>query len=96
MQNRKHQERDDSDRQRARVIFVSHASLCGAAALTTFFVFFAAPASAYLEPGTATYVIQTVVAAVFSSLYLVKLNWQRLKTFFRARFGRDAEDADSQ
>ncbi len=56
----------------------------------------ATPASAYLEPGTATYVIQTVVAAVFSSLYLIKLNWQRLKTFFKTHLGRgDAEDADS-
>ena len=65
-------------------------------ALTLLTLVAANPASAYLEPGTATYILQTVLAAVLSSLYLLRLNWQRVKGFFKSRFGGgEVKDSDS-
>lgn len=40
-----------------------------------------APASAYIDPGTGSYVFQILVAALFSGLYAIKLYWQKLKDY---------------
>ncbi len=39
-------------------------------------------ALAYLDPASSTFILQTIVAGIFSALYFVKLNWLRLKSFF--------------
>ncbi len=54
-----------------------------AALATTLLV--AGPALAYLDPASSTFILQTIVAGIFSALYFVKLNWQRLKAFFSGK-----------
>jgi hypothetical protein len=51
------------------------------AALATMLLF-AGPALAYLDPASSTFILQSIVAAVFGGLYFIKLNWMRLKAFF--------------
>jgi hypothetical protein len=41
----------------------------------------AGPALAYLDPASSTFILQTIVAAIFGGLYFIKLNWLRLKAF---------------
>lgn len=45
----------------------------------------AAPAHAYLDPGTGSYVFQVVVAAVVSVSFLARTHWQRLRRLFTRR-----------
>ena len=55
-----------------------------------FFIFmtltliFAQQAYAYLDPGTGSYILQLILAALFGSLYAVKLYWNKIWTFFKA------------
>jgi hypothetical protein len=44
-----------------------------------------APAEAYVDPGSASYVFQLIAGAVLGSLYLVRMYWDRLVSFFRTR-----------
>lgn len=53
---------------------------------------FAGPALAYLDPGTMTLIFNTIAAAVFGALYMVKLRWHQLKAFFTRKRG----EADSR
>jgi hypothetical protein len=45
----------------------------------------AAPAWAYLDPGTGSYVFQMVAAALVSVGFLARAYWHRLRTFFTRR-----------
>ena len=38
-----------------------------------------APAQAYIDPGTGTYVLQLAMAGVLGVAFSIKLGWQRLK-----------------
>jgi hypothetical protein len=49
-------------------------------------------AQAYLDPGTGSAVIQMVVASVMGALFVVKLYWRKLVTFFS---GETVEDDSS-
>jgi hypothetical protein len=48
-------------------------------------------AFAYIDPGTGSYVIQVVLAAVFGGLVVLKVFWGKIKSFFTPRRVRDAE-----
>jgi len=48
----------------------------------------AAPACAYLDPGTGSMIVQAVIAVVAAVSVSVGIFWKRLKSFF----GRDRED----
>lgn len=39
-------------------------------------------AHAYLDPGTGSYVLQFLLAALFSSLFFIKKYWHKLISFF--------------
>lgn len=56
-----------------------------AMASTVAFWLLAAPAWAYLDPGTGSYVFQMVVATVISVGFLVRTYWHRLRAFFTRR-----------
>jgi hypothetical protein len=50
-------------------------------------------ACAYLDPGTGSYVVQVVIAALVGSGFALKIFWRRIADFFRRHFSRrDTDD----
>jgi len=47
---------------------------------------FAQPAHAYLDPGTGSYVFQLLIAFSMGGLYLVKVFWKNIVSFFKKLF----------
>ena len=45
----------------------------------------ASPALAYPDPATVTLIFNSIAAAIFAALYMVKLNYHRLKAFFKGK-----------
>jgi len=45
-------------------------------------------AFAYVDPGTGSYIIQMIIAALVGGLFALKLFWVRIKTFFATLFKR--------
>lgn len=45
-------------------------------------------ASAYLDPGTGSYVFQALLAVVIGAAFTIKIYWQRLTGFFRNIFSK--------
>lgn len=43
---------------------------------------------AYLDPGTGSYVLQVVLAAMVGLAYTLKIYWTNIKTFFLNLFSR--------
>ena len=54
-------------------------------------IFLAAPALAYIDPGTGSFVVQGIIAAVVGAGVAVKLFWHRIKS---ALTGSRADDLD--
>jgi hypothetical protein len=42
------------------------------------------PAEAYVDPGSASYVFQLLVGTALGALFVVRMCWERVKTFVRA------------
>jgi hypothetical protein len=36
----------------------------------------------YIDPGSGSYVIQVIVAALLGAAFWIKMSWQRIKAFF--------------
>jgi hypothetical protein len=36
----------------------------------------------YIDPGSGSYVIQVIVAAILGAAFWIKMSWQRIKAFF--------------
>lgn len=53
-------------------------------------------AHAYLDPGTGSYILQILVAALFGSLFALKMYWNNVTGFLRNMFVRSADNDDSQ
>ena len=49
---------------------------------------------AYLDPGSGSYLLQLLIAAVLGGLFALRMYWGRIKSFFRRR--SDREDSDSE
>lgn len=51
---------------------------------------------AYLDPGTGSYVLQLVLAALLGGLFAIKLFWKNIKGFFSKMFScrREKEEPD--
>jgi len=49
--------------------------------------------SAYLDPGTGSYIIQLLVAGLMGILFLVKVYWRKIKGFFTKK-GPAVEESD--
>lgn len=45
----------------------------------------AADASAYLDPGTGSFLFQTVIAVALGAAFTLKTYWQRVKGFFSGK-----------
>lgn len=54
-----------------------------AAALILLWLIFPRPAYAYLDPGTGSYMLQLILAALLGAAFAVKVFWNDIKTFFR-------------
>ena len=44
---------------------------------------------AYIDPGTGSLILQIVIASLVGSLFLLKVFWRKVKTFFTNVFSRD-------
>jgi len=49
---------------------------------------------AYLDPGSGSYLLQLLLAALFGGLFVLRMSWDRVKTFFRKLFGREDGSGD--
>lgn len=55
----------------------------------------ATPAFAYLDPGTGSIVLQSLLAAIAVAMGVIRLYWYRLKAFFSGKTS-DSEAQDSK
>ncbi len=53
---------------------------------------FPVKAYAYVDPGTGSYVIQIVIAALLGILFTIKSFWNKLKSFFVNLFSKHKSD----
>jgi len=62
----------------------------GKAAISAVLLAFLWPATAhaYLDGGTAALLFQALAAGVFGALFVVKMFWARIKSFFRTLTGK--------
>ncbi len=42
---------------------------------------------AYLDPGTGSYVLQVLIAAIAGSAFAIKMSWHKIKAFFKGGKG---------
>lgn len=58
----------------------------------------ATPSFAYLDPGTGSIILQSILAGVAVAMGVLRLYWYRLKAFFTGKpaesDGQDAKDAE--
>ena len=57
------------------------------------------PVYAYLDPGTGSIIIQSLIAAIAAGAIVTKTYWYRIKTFFSKSAAEDetnVEDADNK
>ena len=50
------------------------------------------PAYGYIDPGTGSYVLMTLLGTLFAAAYTLKIYWRRVAGFFRSRFSRERRD----
>ena len=63
--------------------------LCAVTALTILTITLAAGnAHAYLDPGTGSYVLQIIIAALLGVSFATKMFWLRIRTFFGSLISR--------
>lgn len=64
--------------------------LAWCALLGSYCLLFPPPTYAYIDPGTGSYLVQVVIAALLGVLFSLKIYWARIKTFLKgcSPFGR--------
>jgi len=53
-------------------------------------------ATAYLDPGTGSLILQMLIAGIIGAMYTIKLYWYRLKIFAAQLFGIETESENTQ
>ncbi len=53
-----------------------------------------APAMAYIDPGTGSFILQGILAAIVGVGVILKIYWRRLMTFFGRSSTADDDDLD--
>ena len=53
-----------------------------------FYWIFSSTAPGYLDPGTGSYVLQIILAALLGGLVAIKIFWARIRSFFANLFQR--------
>jgi hypothetical protein len=46
----------------------------------------------YLDPGSGSFIIQLILAALLGSLFIIKSYWQRIIKFFRKRSNKEDQN----
>ena len=54
-----------------------------------------APALAYIDPGTGSFLIQGIIAAVIGAGLAVKMFWHRIKSVFTGKSTAEDDDPDA-
>jgi len=54
--------------------------------------FFDQEASAYLDPGTGSYVLQMLIAGLLGALFFLKLLWKKIKAFLGNSFSKNNDE----
>jgi hypothetical protein len=57
---------------------------------------FLRPAYAYLDPGTGSYMLQLLIAALLGAAFAVKVFWKNIRIFFRDLFSSEAEHEEAE
>jgi hypothetical protein len=65
-----------------------------AAFILVILVLMPAPALAYLDPGTGSFIIQGVIAAVVGAGLAIKMFWHRIKALFTGESVTEDDDDD--
>jgi hypothetical protein len=50
---------------------------------------------AYLDPGSGSYLLQLLLAALFGGLFALRMSWGRVKSFFRRVLRREDDNTDA-
>lgn len=48
----------------------------------------------YLDPGSGSFILQIIIAALFGTLFVIKAYWQRIINFFRNLFSKNRGDQE--
>jgi hypothetical protein len=57
-------------------------------------IIFSAPANAYIDAGSGSYMLQIALAGIMAIVFSIKLSWQKLKSFASGLLrGRDRADS---
>ncbi len=64
--------------------------------LCLFLVPLAAPAKAYIDPGTGSYIIQVVLGLLFAGVFVLKSYWQAFKALFTKAPAQVTESTEKQ
>ena len=51
---------------------------------------------AYIDPGSGSYLVQVIIAAILGAAFYFKAIWHRIKAFFGGRKKEEQEDNPSQ
>jgi len=65
------------------------------AVVSTFALFWVYDAQAYLDPGTGSIIIQSLIAAIVGGAYTIKTYWYKIKLFFSSREKRTDSDQEN-
>lgn len=49
-------------------------------------------AYAYIDPGSGSLIIQVVIAGIVSSIFALKIFWQKIKNFFTEKFSKKIDE----
>jgi len=49
---------------------------------------FPASANAYINPGTGSFIIQTIIAVIIGGSFTLKLYWKKVRTFITSLFSK--------
>ncbi len=50
----------------------------------------------YIDPGSGSYFIQVIVAALLGAAFWIKMSWHRIKAFFSGNKFKQAEKKDEE
>jgi hypothetical protein len=62
--------------------------------LATSLSWFINKAFAYLDPGSGSFILQLLIAALLGGLFVIKTQWNKIVQFFRSRSSKEQGDQE--